>query len=181
VERLPNWQSWNIASNGNSSNDSTIFSISGQGSDIWGTADAMVGTFVPLAGDATMTARVRSVANSSVWAKAGVMFRESLATGSRHVFLLLSPGHGAALQYRLATDGQSAQAANPPGAAPGWLRLTRRGDQFTAQMSVDGVTFSTIGSVTVPMNQAVYVGIAHTSHNRDDAGQAVFDDLRLTR
>jgi hypothetical protein len=48
-------------------------------------------------------------------------------------------------------------------------------------MSVDGVTFSTIGSVTVPMNQAVYVGIAHTSHNLDDAGQAVFDDLRLTR
>lgn len=181
VEPLPQWRSWNIASNGSSSNDSTIFGIFGQGSDIWGTADSMVGTFVAWIGDGTMTARVRSLENSSAWAKAGVMFRESLAGDSRHAFFLLSPGHGAALQYRAATGGQSAQAFNGPGTVPGWLRLIRRGDQFTAQMSLDGVTFSTVGSVTVPMNQTLYVGIAHTSHNVDDAGGALFDDLRMTR
>lgn len=48
-------------------------------------------------------------------------------------------------------------------------------------MSVDGVTFSTVASTTVPMNQTVYVGIAHTSHNPDAPGSGDFDDLRITK
>jgi regulation of enolase protein 1 (concanavalin A-like superfamily) len=181
VEPLAPWQLYNIASNGYSSTDGTIFGLGGQGSDIWSVADSLVGAFVPFVGDGTMTARVRSIVNTSPWAKAGVMFRETLTPGSKHVFMLLSSGHGAALQYRPETDGQSAQAANVAGAAPGWVRLTRHGDQFTAEMSVDGVTFSTVGSVTVPMSQTLYVGIAHTSHNPSEPGDAIFDDLRVTR
>jgi regulation of enolase protein 1 (concanavalin A-like superfamily) len=181
VEALPPWQAFNIASPGGAADDGTIFATFGQGSDIWGTADALVGFFVPWVGDGTMTARVRSLENTSAWAKAGVMFRESLTPGAKHVYWLLSAGHGAALQYRASTDGQSAQAFNGPGSVPAWLRLTRRGDQFIAEMSVDGVAFSMLASTTLPMNQTLYVGIAHTSHNADARGNAVFDDLRITR
>ena len=181
VEALPPWRASGVASSGSASYDSTIFGLFGRGSDIWGTADSMFFAYVPWTGDGTMTARVRSLENSSAWAKAGVMFRESLNPDSRHAFLLLSPGHGSALQYRPVTGGQSAQAANVPGSVPAWLRLTRRGDQFTAEVSVDGVTFSAVGSVTVPMNQTLFVGIAHTSHNESADGGAVFDDLRITK
>jgi hypothetical protein len=38
-----------------------------------------------------------------------------------------------------------------------------------------------VGSVTVPMNQTLFVGIAHTSHNESADGGAVFDDLRITK
>jgi regulation of enolase protein 1 (concanavalin A-like superfamily) len=130
-----------------------------------------------------MTARVRTQNNSSTWAKAGVMFRESLTPGSKHVFALLSPGHGLNLQYRATTSDQSASApgSGAAGAAPQWIRLSRSGDTFTMEASTDARAWTSIGSVAVPMGQTVYVGIAHTSHNPDDAGGALFDDVRPTR
>jgi regulation of enolase protein 1 (concanavalin A-like superfamily) len=180
AEPLTPWQVGAIASNGSGSYDGTIFFLAGQGSDIWGTGDSLFYGFVPWVGDGTMTARVRSLENSHPWAKAGVMFRESTTPGSKHVFALLSAGNGANLQYRLNTSGQSASAGTIAGAAPGWVRLTRAGDTFTASLSVDGRTWKQIGTVTVPMGGTVYVGIAHTSHNTADAGGASFDDMRMT-
>jgi len=181
AEALPPWQVGGVASIGSGSTDQTIFSLFGQGSDVWGTADSFMYGFVRWVGDGTMTARVRSLQDSSNWAKAGVMFRESLATGSKQVFAMLTPGHGANLQYRVSSSGQSASGGHISGAAPGWIRVTRHGDTFLAQLSPDGRTWTDIGEVTVPMGQSVYVGIAHTSHNAADSGAAIFDDLRITR
>jgi regulation of enolase protein 1 (concanavalin A-like superfamily) len=182
VESLPPWQMQSIGtSQGFGSTDSTIFGLAGGGSDIWGTADAFEYASVPWIGDGTITARVRGLEDTSPWAKAGVMFRESLTTNSKHVFFLVSAERGSSLQYRAATGGQSAEAAGGSGYAPSWLRLTRTGDQFTAQISFDGTTWTPIGGVTVPMSQSLYVGIAHTSHNTSDYGESSFDDLRVTR
>jgi regulation of enolase protein 1 (concanavalin A-like superfamily) len=181
AEPLPAWQVGLVASNGAASTDGTVFGLFGRGSDIWSTADSFAYGFVPWVGDGTMTARVRSLENSHAWAKAGVMFRESTTPGSKHVFALLSAANGAALQYRLSTGAQSASGGGISGAAPGWVRLTRTGDMFSASLSKDGRTWTGIGTVTVPMGQTVYVGIAHTSHNTADDGGAIFDDLRITK
>ena len=144
-------------------------------------ADSFVGAFVKWVGNGTMTARVRSLENSSAWAKAGVMFRESLSTGSKHVFAMVTPGHGANIQFRDSTGGQSASGGQVSGTVPGWVRLSRTGNSFAAEISTDGVTWKSIGSATVFMGDTVYVGIAHTSHNTADSGGAVFDDLRVVR
>jgi hypothetical protein len=181
VERLPDWQLGAIASQGSASTDGTLFGLFGKGSDVWGTADSFVYGFTQWIGDGTMTARVTSLENSNAWAKAGVMFRESLTPGSKHVFAMVTPGRGAALQFRPTTGGQSASNGGVAGAAPAWVRLTRTGDTFVAKVSTNGVTWTTIGSATVPMGQSVWVGIAHTSHNTADAGGARFDELRITR
>jgi regulation of enolase protein 1 (concanavalin A-like superfamily) len=161
--------------------DQTIFGLFGQGSDIWGVADSFMYGFIPWVGDGTMTARVGSVENSSAWAKAGVMFRESLTPGSKHVFAMVTPGHGANIQFRPTTGGQSSSGGSVEAAAPAWVRLTRTGDAFSAEVSTNGVTWTSIGSATVQMGQTVYVGIAHTSHNAGEDGGATFDDLRITR
>jgi regulation of enolase protein 1 (concanavalin A-like superfamily) len=181
VEPLTHWQIGGVASQGTASTDETIFGLFGKGSDVWGTADSFMYGFIPWVGNGTMTARVRSLENSSPWAKAGVMFRESTTPGSKHVFAMVTPGHGAAVQYRLTTGGQSASGGGTTGAAPAWVRLTRIGDSFIGEVSTDGVTWTSIGSATVQMGQTVYVGIVHTSHNSADAGGARFDDLRMTR
>jgi regulation of enolase protein 1 (concanavalin A-like superfamily) len=180
VEALPPWQTAAIASTGSASTDQTIFALFGKGSDIWGTADALFYTYVPWVGDGTMIARVRSLEPSHAWAKAGVMFRESATPGSKHVFALVSAERGLALQYRSETGGQSASAGGATGAAPVWLRLTRRNNTFTAESSVDGRSWTTFGTVTVAMGGTVAVGIAHTSHNPSADGGAVFDDVRIT-
>jgi hypothetical protein len=181
VEPLPPWQLGGVASQGSASMDQTIFGLFGKGSDVWGTADSFMYGFIPWVGDGTMTARVTSLQNSHAWAKAGVMFRESTTPGSKHVFAMVTPGHGAALQSRPTTGGQSASNGGVAGTAPAWVRLTRTGDTFVGKVSTNGVTWTTIGSATVQMGQTLWVGIAHTSHNTSDAGGALFDDLRITR
>ena len=103
----------------------------------------------------TIIARVVSIDNTHEWAKSGLMFRESLAPGSKHVFVMVTPGKGVSLQYRAQTSGQSAVAASVAGVAPRWLKLQRSGNTFTASYSIDGVTFVQFGTVTVELVDAL--------------------------
>jgi hypothetical protein len=118
---------------------------------------------------------VRSIENTHAWAKAGVMFRESLAAGAKHVMVIVSPGRGMAMQYREQTGGLTANAALAAGRAPKWLRLARAGNFFTSSSSEDGVTWQPLGSVTVPMGAQVLAGLAVTSHDNSTLAQGHFD------
>jgi regulation of enolase protein 1 (concanavalin A-like superfamily) len=46
---------------------------------------------------------------------------------------------------------------------PGWFRLQRAGNVFTASQSADGVTWFTVGSSTIVMPTTYYVGFAACS------------------
>ena len=75
------------------------------GTDIWGTADQFRFAYKTLTGNGTIVARVDSLYNSNVWAKAGVMIRQNTDAGSVHAFMASrrqSPGNGASFQRRLA-------------------------------------------------------------------------------
>ena len=66
------------------------------------------------------------------------------------------------------------------------MRLTRKGDTFTAEHSEDGVTWVPVGddpaasSVTIGMGQNVFIGFAYTSHADDVMGVAEFSDVTTT-
>jgi regulation of enolase protein 1 (concanavalin A-like superfamily) len=160
----------------------TAMTIEGSGADIWGTADAFRLHSQSWTLDGTVTARVTSVERTHEWAKAGVMFRETLAPGSRHVMLIVSPGKGLAMQYRASPGGSSANVALAPGvSAPEWVRLTRAGNRFTGYASEDGVTWRTIGAITIAMSGDTYAGLAVTSHNNAQLATAAFERLELRR
>ena len=159
--------------------DGVTTAFTGKGSDIWGTADAFCFFARAWTGDGTLTVRVASVGNSHPWAKAGVMFRESDDPASKHVMAIVSPERGLAMQYRASTVGASANAGTRPGAAPEWLRLVRSGNTFTGSASEDGVTWQTLGTVSVPMNAALLVGLSVTSHNAAAPTTAVFDNITI--
>jgi regulation of enolase protein 1 (concanavalin A-like superfamily) len=137
--------------------------IRGAGADIWGTADAFHFTYRTLAGDGQIVARVDSLQATDIWAKAGVMMRETLSAGSAHAFALQSSGAGVAFQRRVVPGGLSTNTGRT-GSAPRWVRLVRQGSTFTASESTDGVTWRTIGSQSISMQPTIYVGIAVTSH-----------------
>ena len=159
-----------------------IIGLRGSGADIWGNADGFVFHSTPWTLDGTITTRVRSIQDTHVWAKAGVMFRETLTPGSKHVMLIVSPGKGIAMQYRSATDGASSQVAQQAGtAAPEWVRITRTGNTFTGYASEDGTTWRTVGSVTVAMSGDAYAGLPVTSHNNATLATATFDRLNVTK
>ena len=107
--------------------DGTDYALTARGPDIWGVGDAFayLWTGTAAVAESTIIARVYSVDNTHAWAKSGVMFRESLGPGSKHVFVMVTPGNGLSLQYRPETSGQSVSAANVTGVAPRWLKLQR--------------------------------------------------------
>ena len=140
------------------------FTITGGGNDIWNSSDQFQFAYRSLSGDGTITARVTGVQNTNSWAKAGVMFRNTLDAGSINAFMAMTPGNGATFQYRSSTDGSSSFGNATGYAAPYWVRLTRAGNSFTGYRSSDGVTWYQVGNTTtLAMNSAVYVGLAVTA------------------
>jgi regulation of enolase protein 1 (concanavalin A-like superfamily) len=170
-----------VGKSGTTTANAAGVTLEGSGADIWGTADAFRYHYATLSGDWTITARVGSIENTHAWAKAGVMFRESLSANARHVMAIVSPGKGVALQYRAAPGGVSAQAALRAGSAPEWLRLTRTDSEFRAYVSEDGVTWTPFGAVTVPMPVTIRVGLPVTSHNNSTLATAQFTDVFISR
>ncbi len=158
-----------------------LVSMEGSGADIWGAADAFRFNYARWTGDGTMTVRVRSIENTHPWAKAGLMFRDTLDANAKQVMTIVAAERGVAMQYRAATGGVSANAALATGAAPEWLRLTRRGDSFTGYASEDGAAWRTLGTVTVSMGLDVSAGLALTSHDNTTLASATFDNWQLVR
>jgi len=179
----PPWDDQDIGSpalSGDATYSTGTFTLVGSGADIWNNADAFHFAYRPLNGDGTVVARVTSVQNTDPWAKAGVMIRESLAAGSKHAFMAITPGNGAAFQRRTATDGASVNTAGAVVTAPYWVRLVRAGTLFTASQSADGVTWTTVGSETISMTTSVYVGLALTAHNNAVLNTSSFTDVSVT-
>jgi hypothetical protein len=126
----------------------------------------------------TLSARVVSIENTDPWAKAGVMMRDTIATNSRHVMVIVSPGKGIAMQWRSQAGGPSMSTTPRPATAPAWVRLVRDFTTFTGYMSTDGVTWLTLGTVDIGMGNNVANGLVVTSHNAARVATGVFDDVR---
>ena len=113
------------------------------------------------------------------------MYREisgtapSMEPDARHVMVIVSPGRGIAMQYRAVTGGPSMQVAVRPGAAPAFVRLTQPGDTLVGETSPDGVTWETLGQVTLPVFRPA-PGLVVTSHDNTQLSTAMFDELQLT-
>ena len=138
-------------------------SRSGSGADIWGTADAFHYLYQPLPYDGDLLVRVAAVEGSNAWTKAGVMIRESLTPGSRHVSMFVSPGKGVAYQRRLTTGGTSLHTTAALATAPYWLKVTRRDKYIRAFHSVDGVNWGNIGLDVFEGAGQMYIGLAVTT------------------
>lgn len=96
-----------VAAAGSYTPASGTLTVAGSGLDIWGTADAFQYVYQALDGDGSITAHVVSQSNTNAWAKAGVMFRQSLSAGSSDATVELTPGNGAVLQARTSTGASA--------------------------------------------------------------------------
>jgi regulation of enolase protein 1 (concanavalin A-like superfamily) len=105
------------------------------------------------------------------------MIRESLNAGSVHSFMLVSAAKGVAFQRRPVTGGVSASTAGTLSAAPRWVKLQRNGDLFSGYESADGVTWTLVGTETVPMATTVLVGLGVTSHSTTASATCTFDNV----
>jgi len=155
-----------------------VYTILAGGIDIYGKTDEFHYAFQNFAGNGMVMARVNAPFTGDAWAKAGVMIRETRAAGAKHAMMVVTPGFGTSLQYRKANDDISANTTPGDGKkAPYWVKIKRVGDVFTGYKSVDGNTWTPVGTVTIPMQPNVLIGICLTSHAGCSSTTAKFDNV----
>jgi regulation of enolase protein 1 (concanavalin A-like superfamily) len=164
---------------GSASYASGTYSIAAGGQDIWNASDQFRFVYQQITGDVDVRARVASMTAVNEWTKAGVMIRETLAADARNAFALVSASRGVRFQQRIDAGGLTESTVGGDSTAPVWLRLVRSGLQVTAYRSIDGTTWTTIGTDTVPMANSVYVGIAVTAHATSGLASAKVDHFSV--
>ncbi len=117
----------------------------------------------PLAGDGTVTARVVTQTDTGPWARAGIMIKDGVQSGSPYAAMMVTPGHGVRLQANFSTDAAGSASRTPRG-----LKLTRSGNVVTGYEG-DGSGWTQVGSVTLDaLPQTAEVGLFVTSPSTGD-------------
>jgi len=157
--------------------DNGTYTVAGAGADIWGTSDSFQFASMPFA-STLFVARVVSLQNTSPFAKAGIMLRESLAAESAFVILDVKPNGGIEFMVRPGTGADTQFLATAAATTPVWLKLTvDNATTVTAWIGEEVNTWVAIGSATLPIGSwaAPLAGLAVTSHDISQLNIAVFD------
>jgi outer membrane protein assembly factor BamB/regulation of enolase protein 1 (concanavalin A-like superfamily) len=159
------------------------WTVDGGGADIWDTSDQFRFESQTLAGDGSVSVHMSSQANTSAWAKSGLMMRLDNSAGSPYYAVLQTPSNGLVVQYRAAANGGSSQLAINNGTAPVWLKISRAGANFTAYTSTDGINWTAAMGSTVSMGAltgTLAVGMAVCSHDTYVLSQVKFDTFNAS-
>jgi hypothetical protein len=162
------------------------FSLSGAGTDIWGTSDQFRFAFKMLTGDGTIIARVTDNGfGTNRWAKGGVMIRASNDPATVNAFTAVTggDGDGGTFQWRPTDAASSVSSRTLIGIAPPyWVRLDRQGNTFTGYLSADGQNWLQEGtsSIDIAMTDPVLIGVAVTSHAANQVREFEFDNITIT-
>ncbi len=185
AQTLPaSWASRDIGSvavAGSARHEGGTFTLKGT-LDIWGASDGFHYVYQPLVGDGQIVARVIGVENTNEHAKAGVMIRESLAPDAKHATMVVTPVDGVQFLRRYETGGLTTPT-NPrisKGVLPYWVKLVRKGNEFSGSESIDGTTWTPTGTDTVNLSSRVYIGIVASSHQKMIAGTSTLDHIAVT-
>ena len=167
------------------------FDITAGGADIWGVKDEFTFVYIEKTGDFDLAVKVESLTAPHLYTKAGLMAREDLTAGSRHIYFQIFPDNkprnknngGFEYQYRQQVGGEM-KAIYParfdgtpdfPVTFPDtWIRLKRSGNKFTGYTGTDGKSWKEYASFTLDLPEKVYLGPAVTSHNTTESATAKF-------
>jgi hypothetical protein len=159
-----------------------VLTIRGAGADIWADADGHAFLATPISGDFTITMKLNEKPvveqEDDGYGKVGLQVKYRTEPDSPYGLVFASvertpeymfegrrePGGGDTFSGGLVDFEQAV--------FPAWLRLQRKGNEFTASYSTDGTTFTVLDP---PGPQAydsapaeVYVGIGATAHNDEN-------------
>src|SRR5262252_7026708 len=166
---------------GSASYANNVFTVSGAGAQIYGSADAFHFAYQPLSGDGSILARVLSVQGGSGYVTAGVMIRETLTPGSTNAKTADWAGYQRIyFDVRAVTGGGTGEPGNVGATLPYWVKVSRSGSTFTSYASPDGGNWTQLGaSQTISMAQNVYVGLAVNSGSTTATATATFDNVSV--
>ena len=161
------------------------------GADIWQAADSFVFNYFAVTNDFDFRLRVLSVedADGGGFARTGLMVRDALTAGSRHMMVPVNANNTSQTIYRTRAGDNALDNGTliPAFGSNSWVRLTRHGNVFADFMSANGTNWTPIyqfdgakegdGAFT---NAVMYLGIATSSHDAGKTTTAVVGDLGVT-
>lgn len=161
------------------------FNLSGAGSDIGGTSDQFQFAWASRSGDFDVQVRLADAAITDAYLHAGLMARSTLDTNSPFAAAFAASARIGSFFESRASAGATASIPTPVGSFPAnypqaWLRLKRAGNVFTGYGSLDGKTWTQLGSATISMPTKIYLGLAVASENAARASVAQFRDYSST-
>jgi hypothetical protein len=147
--------------------------IEAAGANVWGAADSF--DFVPFGRLAMIAYRVVRLTAADPFAKAGVMFRDGLASNAVNVIFDVKPDGDVEFMARRCAGCNTEYLGGTHITLPTYLILERSGITFTASVSTTDVAHRTpIGSVDLSMTDP-QAGLAVTSRDPTAIATAVFD------
>jgi regulation of enolase protein 1 (concanavalin A-like superfamily) len=166
-----------VAMTGSASNSAGIYAIAGSG-NLSGSSDNFRFLFQSMTGDGDLRAQLTSLQNTSSSARAGVIVRETLTSGSRYAFMGISPDGTIYSQTRTATASSSSSTSSGVMTAPNiWARLVRSGNALLGYKSSDGAAWTLVSSNSIAMATNVYFGLAVASGSTNALSTANFTNV----
>jgi len=158
---------------------SNEYQVTGGGANMWGEKDAFQYLWKQDSGDFSLTTRIRWVGDGkNAHRKAGWMIRQSLAPDSPYADAVVHGDGLTSLQFRK-TKGGPTEEIQSPISAPAFLTFERIGEVFSLYISEDGQLFQPVGSVSVALEDPVYVGLAVCSHDDTTTETAIFSEVDM--
>lgn len=170
------------------------FDLTAGGADVWGVKDEFNFIYIEKKGDFDFAVRIESLSAPHLYTKAGLMAREDLTPGSRHIYFQVFPNNnprnknngGYEFQYRQNSNGE--MKAIYPASATGtpefpvnypntWIRLKRVKNEFTGYYSIDGKNWKAYTTYSLELPEKIYLGPAVTSHNVKESATAKFRNI----
>ena len=187
-----------VAVHGQTNYDGVKFIIKAAGNATDSTKDEFHFAYFPLESEGEITARLVPQPGSR-FSKMGLMMRESLVVNSIFASLILNPGKSGKIEapkwqsmlVSRSTAGKPMQVKNTghelsepivtSGGLTGeyWLRLVRKYNSFYAFTSLDGKTWTLLGSTFVEMKKKFFAGIAVSSGVKDVTTTVMFDNITI--
>jgi TolB protein len=158
------------------------YRVTGSGENVWGTRDAFHFGWKRASGDLVLSAQIEWVgAGKQAHRKAGWMVRQDLTEDSPYADVMVHGDGLISLQYRQTRGGPTLEV-KAAARAPARVRLERTGDLFALFVGPDGGTDETVqpaGSVSLPLRDPVYAGLAVCAHDSTISETALFSGASL--
>jgi len=129
-----------------------------------------------LCGDGSITALITNI-NGNGWA--GVVMRESNASGAKKAQLMTNLSNLSRREFRTATNA-AAQPQQFPSQNRYWLRITRAGNQFSMYVSPNGMAWYLIGTQNIVMDNCIQMGLVATNYTANSTVTATFSNVSFT-
>ncbi|WP_222919999.1 DUF1349 domain-containing protein [Natrinema sp. SYSU A 869] len=166
------------------------FVVEGAGTDIWNHSDEGHYYFTDVSGDFDVVVAVDALEETDAYAKAGLLFRETLDADSKTVMVRRTPENETSVQWRSETGSDSTSLTADAGESGSeisggtmdvtYQRLVRADGTLLAYGSTDGedwTLMATLSTDVIDLLESGFLGLAVTSHNTGTLCAAEFSDL----